>query len=56
MLTNDDGDNELFTDSLGPNDVKAGKLANYYFQSCLSAIAEKPNRVQAMFDYDPENN
>jgi len=31
MLTNDDGENEYFTDSLGPLDIKAGSLDNPYF-------------------------
>ena len=50
LKTDDDGENIIFTDRIGPNEFKPGCLGNYYFLSALSAIAEKPARIKKLVD------
>jgi hypothetical protein len=40
---------EIFKDQEVPADIIQGKLNNSYFLSVLSAIAENPERIKAMF-------
>ena len=40
---------ELFLDGVSPNDVNQGALANCYFLSSVSAIAEYPERIERLF-------
>ena len=37
------------TEGIRPEDIFQGKIGNCWFMSALSAIAEKPNRVEKMF-------
>ena len=45
-----EGGMELFKSGIEPGDVKQGRLADCYFLSCLSALAEVSGRVESMFN------
>jgi len=45
----EDGPMEIFKDQVVPADIIQGKLNDSYFLSVLSAIAENPERIKAMF-------
>jgi hypothetical protein len=45
----EDGPMQIFKDQRVPADIIQGKLNDSYFLSVLSAIAENPERIKAMF-------
>ena len=47
--------NFILYDTPGPNDIKQGRLGNCYFLASLSAIAEKPGRIQKILLNDEVN-
>lgn len=49
LMDDHDGKVELFKDSIEPNDIQQRGLGDCYFLSCLSMLAENPNRVRRLF-------
>lgn len=43
------GKQQIFDESISPSDIAQGTLANCYFLSVLSALAEKPERIKKLF-------
>lgn len=48
-MDDQEGKVELFKDSIEPNDIQQRGLGDCYFLSCLSMLAENPNRVRRLF-------
>ena len=44
------GQHVLFKKGIEPTDIKQGNLADSYFLSALSALAEIPGRIESMFN------
>ena len=40
---------KLFEDGIQPCDVIQGGIGDCYFLTCLSCMAEEPNRIKKMF-------
>jgi hypothetical protein len=49
LMDDQEGKVELFKDSIEPNDIQQRGLGDCYFLSCLSMLAENPNRVRRLF-------
>jgi len=40
---------KLFGETIDPDDIKQGAIGDCYFVSSVSALAERPERVRALF-------
>jgi calpain-15 len=55
VLTDDEGDLQVFVDDPTPDDINQGALGDCYFLSALSVLAEHPRRIKRIFKTDRVN-